>query len=238
VEVPRDATHGHFLAASAPGAGLDFIRLGGLDAARVLELRLVKDQVIRGRIVDTQGKPVAGVKVGVTNIGAFDASSVDSFLAAWTNRMISWQWPGGDKTLWQESGVITAATTDADGRFDLAGTGAERVVSLHVSGAGIADAGLRVVNRQGFNPTTYNEATRKQSPIIVSGPDQPVPVLYGPAPVFVVDPGKVIHGVVQEAGTGKLWQGVDVHCQGLSAKTDAAGHYEILGLGKTSSYHL
>src|SRR5207237_839394 len=102
VKVPSGATQGHFLAshflaARAPGAGLDFIGIGGLDPARALELRLVKDQVIRGRIVDTQGKPVTGVQVGITHIDAFASNSVDTFLAAWTNRMISWQWPGGDR---------------------------------------------------------------------------------------------------------------------------------------------
>ena len=68
--------------------------------------------------------------------------------------------------------------------------------------------------------------TRKQSPIIFSGPDQPVPVLYGPDPVFVVDPGKVIRGVVRAADTGKPWPGVEVLAHGVSAKTDAAGRYE------------
>jgi RNA polymerase sigma factor (sigma-70 family) len=237
VEVPTDGTQCYFFAARAPGTGMDFVTIGGLDPARALELRLVKDHVIRGRIVDTQGKPVAGVRVGVTHIDAFDAQSVNAFLAAWTNRMISWQWPGGDKALWHDSGII-ATTTDADGRFAVAGTGAERVVSLHVSGAGIADAEFRVVNRRGFNPTPYNETARKQSPIIVSGPDRTVPALYGPDPVFVVDPGKVIRGVVRDANTGKPWPGVGVFAQGISAKTDAMGRYEIRGVGKANSYAL
>src|SRR5207245_10670203 len=125
-----------FAPARAPRARIDFVFIEWLNPARPLELTLTKDPFIRCRILDTQGKPLAGVQVGVSHLDAFDAHSVDSFLAAWTNRMISWQWPGGDKALWQESGVIAAATTDADGRFALAGAGAERVVSLRVSGAG------------------------------------------------------------------------------------------------------
>ena len=65
-----------------------------------------------------------------------------------------------------------------------------------------------------------------------------MPVLHGPEPVFVVDPGKVVRGVVRDAGTGKrLWPGVEVHCNGTSATTDAAGRYEI-GVHKDDSYSL
>ena len=63
-------------------------------------------------------------------------------------------------------------------------------------------------------------------------------MLHGPEPVFVVDPGKVIRGVVRDAGTGKPWPGVEVHCNGNSATTDAAGRYEIRGVHKDNSYWL
>ena len=80
---------------------------------------------------------------------------------------------------------------------------------------------------------------RKQSPIIVLGSGHlPAPVLYGPEPVFVVEPGKVIRGVVRDAGTGKPWPGVEVHCNANSATTDAAGRYEIRGVPKDNSYWL
>ena len=242
VKVPRESEPRRFLAASAPGAGLDFAAIAGLNRARAVELRLVNDNVIRGKIVDTQGKPVAGVQVAVTTVGAFNGNSVDRFLSAWTNRMYSFLWPEADRNLRPEGGSIAAATTDADGRFRLAGTGAERLVHLRTSGAGTAAADWRVVNRPGFDATPYNETARKQSPIIVSGSDNSVPVLHGPEPVFVVDPGKVIRGVVRDAGSGKPWPGVEVHCLGRtqspSATTDAAGRYEIRGVPKHNSYSL
>ena len=245
VKIPREtAEPTRFLAACAPGAGIDFAGIAGLNPARALELRMVKDNVIRGKIVDTQGKPVAGVQVAVTTVGAVNGNSVDRFLSAWTNRMYSFLWPEADRNLWQEGGAIAPATTDAEGRFTLAGTGAERLVHLHTSGAGIAAADWRVVNRPGFNATPYNETARKQSPIIVSGSGHPpAPVLHGPEPVFVVDPGKVIRGVVRDAGTGKPWPGVKVHCpeggtSGFSATTDAVGRYEIRGVHKHNSYWL
>jgi RNA polymerase sigma factor (sigma-70 family) len=239
VKIPTETEQRRFLAACAPGAGIDFAAIAGLNPARAVELRLVKDNVIHGKIVDTQGKPVAGVQVAVTIVGACNGNSVDRFLSAWTNRMFSYLWPEADRNLWQEGGAIAPATTDAEGRFSLAGTGAERLVHLHTSGAGSAAADWRVVNRPGFNATPYNETARKQSPIMVSGSGHPpAPVLHGPEPVFVVDPGKVIRGVVRDAGTGKPWPGVEVHGNGISATTDAAGRYEIRGVHKEKSYWL
>ncbi len=94
---------------------------------------------------------------------------------------------GRDNSLWQDGAAIAAVTTDAEGRFALSGTGAERLVHLHTSGAGSAAALWRVVNRPGFNATPFNETARKQSPIIVSGSGHSVPVLHGSEPVFVVD---------------------------------------------------
>ncbi len=54
----------------------------------------------------------------------------------------------------------------------------------------------------------------------------------------MVDPGKVIRGVVRDADTGKPWPGVEVRCNGNSATTDAAGRYEIRGVPKHNSYWL
>ncbi len=119
--------------------------------------------MIHGKIVDTQGKPVAGVEVAVTTVGAFNGNSVDRFLSAWTNRMYSFLWPEADRNLWQEGGAIAPATTDAEGRFTLTDTGAERLVHLRTSGAGSAAAEWRVVNRPGFNATPYNETAQAES---------------------------------------------------------------------------
>jgi RNA polymerase sigma factor (sigma-70 family) len=238
VQIPGGSPNTYSLAARAGGTGIDFVGLSGLDPARAVELRLVKDHPIRGRVVDTQGKPVAAVRVTVARIDAFDGGSVDTFLAAWMNRMVSWQSPAGDKLLWRDPGVVEAVTTDAAGKFTLAGIGAERVVLLHVSGAGIADGDLRVVNREGFDPRPVNESARSRSPVIFSGPETNPPPLYGPEPAFVTEPGKVLRGVVRDADTGKPRPGVEVHCHGASVKTDAAGHFEFRGLAKAGSYAL
>ena len=140
-----------------PGAGLDFATIAGLNPARAVELPLVKDHVIHGKIVDTQGKPVAGVQVAVIAVGAFDGNSVDRFLSAWTNRMFSFQLAGRG----QEPLAGTRRHCRGHDRCGRAvssrgnGCGAARP-SAHVGGRQ-RPAYSHVVNRPGFNATPYNE---------------------------------------------------------------------------------
>jgi RNA polymerase sigma factor (sigma-70 family) len=248
VRVPKDTSREHFLAARAGGAGLDFVRLCGLDPTRAVELRLVKDRVIRGRVVDTEGNAVVGARVALASVGVYPGHSVDPFLAERKTRMSQWGSAPGVNALYQGGGFLDAVTTGAGGRFTLAGTGAERVVSLRVSGAGRADTELYVVNREGFDPKPYNESANNQVPVIRSGPDHFVPLLHGPDPVIVVEAGKIIRGVVREADTGKPRPGAKVFLtrQGshhlplgyLSGTADAAGGYEIRGARKATPYEL
>jgi RNA polymerase sigma factor (sigma-70 family) len=243
LRVPKDQED-HYLFAMADGVGLDFLDLHRLKPNESVELRLVKDRVIRGRIVDTQGKPVAGALVRVKSLNVYANHSLDSFLAEWKKRHFMSGLPSGVKDLWREEGIFLCTTTDVEGRFALAGAGAERLVGLRVHGAGIADGELYVVNRDGFDPKPYNEASRNNIP---KGFEEGAMMwlLYGPDVAFVAEAEKPIHGVVKEAATGKGRPGVQVLLtrEGknlvpliVSAKTDAAGRYEIHGARKARSY--
>jgi hypothetical protein len=84
-----------------------------------LVLRLAADDVpVRGRVLDLQGRPVAGASVRVGRVTV-----------------------GGDEhqSLWQPSwaGMPGEVTTGRDGRFTLTGVGRDRAVLLHVEGPGI-----------------------------------------------------------------------------------------------------
>jgi RNA polymerase sigma factor (sigma-70 family) len=243
VAVPKDPTD-HYLIARTDGAGIDFISLGQLKPAEPVELRLVKDRVIRGRIVDTQGKPAVGARVAVKSLGVYAGNSLDPFLAEWKKRHFMSGIPGGVKHLWRDEGCLLPAVTDAEGRFTIAGAGAERLVTLRVSGPGIADAELWVVNRDGFDPRPYNEATRNNIP---NGFDTFGLrwLLYGPDLSIVAEAEKLIRGVLTEADTGQPRAGVQVSLTRngknlvpliLRAKTDAAGRYEIHGARKAKAY--
>src|SRR5207244_2194049 len=123
----------------------------------------------------------------------------------------------------------------------LQGVGAERLVSLRISGAGVADAAVLVVNRTGFDPKPYNAAARDNNP---KRPYMYSPPLQGPEVSIVAEPEKIVRGVARDAGTGKARPNIDVlltqagdHLQpALSAKTDSEGRYEIPGARKTESY--
>src|SRR5262249_49754235 len=138
VTVPSGLPHA-YLTARADGFGTDFYYLPGSDATKV-EMRLVKDHPIRGRVVDTQGKPATGVSVDVTQIFVYPGDSLDLFFPAWKKRHPQSGIPNGLRHLGWTRGALFATTTDADGRFTVRGQGAERIIGLRLSGAGIADA--------------------------------------------------------------------------------------------------
>jgi hypothetical protein len=152
------------------------------------------------------------------------------------------------KSLSNEAGILSLATTDKDGRFTIEGAGAERLVTLRVSGPGLAETELFVVNRMDFDPKTYNEV----KPVIAAGggggrlPGEDV-VYHGPDGSVVAETEKRIRGTVTDVDTGKPRVGVKVTLvgdlftaavvlPGLSAVTDAEGNYEIRGVRKSTSY--
>ena len=47
--------------------------------------KLVKDTPIRGRVIDTQGKPVVGASITVRHLSGY-GDTMDGFLAAWQKR--------------------------------------------------------------------------------------------------------------------------------------------------------
>jgi RNA polymerase sigma factor (sigma-70 family) len=248
VAVPK-TTAGQYLPliAQADGAGIDFLDLGRLKSGKPIELRLVKDHAIRGRVVNTEGKPVADVRVAIRSVNVYPNNSLDSFLAAWKKRENLSGIPRGEKNFWSEASVLLPTTTDADGRFTLRGVGEERLALLRFSGAGIADAEVWVVNREALDLKPYNQATRDNTPK-GSDPFGSRELLHGPDVSIVVESEKPIRGVVKDADTGKGRPGVVVHLTAnndgtvmpiqVRAKTDAQGRYQIRGAHKAEAYLL
>jgi uncharacterized GH25 family protein len=230
------------LLARAPGVGADFIDLGKAPPGGI-ELRLVKDHPIRGRIIDTEGKPVSGVTVTATHVGGYRDNSLDSFLTAWRKRSPHEGLPSGVKHVWDER-VFPPTKTDRDGKFTLTGMGAERLVTLRLRGPGIAESELWVVNRAGFDPSPYNQATADTLARMRFGPETNW-LLSGPQLAVVAEAEKPIHGVVKDRDTGKPRAGVKVTLSRngnelapivVSATTDAQGRYQIHGARKASAY--
>jgi RNA polymerase sigma factor (sigma-70 family) len=242
---------GPYLVSCAEGAGVDFLSLAVCKPGETVELRLVKDNVIRGRIVNTEAKPIRGVRVSADEINVHVDNTVDTFLAAFLRILAGGRGTAVVKTLWAEGKSPFAVTTDAEGRFSLSGLGAERTVRLRLSGGGIADTTVEVVNRAGFDPEPYNKAFRDYFIKVNGRRDQPwmaSHLLSGPNVSVVATPGKVLRGTVTDADTGQGLPGLTVQLAGdstgarqpfiLQAKTDARGRYAISGAPPAQSYQL
>ena len=141
-----------------PGASLRAGSRPGLAEGGEATLHLVRDDVpVRGRVLDSQGRPVVGVIVRIRAIWELnDQADHDALLASGalegqnghqiTHRFGSFGpatptsesdsaplWPGG-RNGW---------TTDADGRFEVRGIGRDRIARLEFHGGGVADGARR-----------------------------------------------------------------------------------------------
>jgi RNA polymerase sigma factor (sigma-70 family) len=91
------------------------------------EIHLAREQIIRGRFVDVQGQPAAGVTLRVESITVGDAEGIGQMPA------------GKEPACWPK-----AVVTDKDGRFELRGIGREAMARLQVDDARFARQDIAV----------------------------------------------------------------------------------------------
>jgi hypothetical protein len=229
------------LGAGTKGFGADWVDIGRRKPGEEeVTLRLVKDLPIRGRILTTEGRPVEGATVAVHAILAMPDGRVDTFLAAWKR---SWQEAPmqASRPHYGPAGPRPPQVTGPDGRFEITGCGAERIVLLDVSGPGIAKSIAWVVTREGLDVRSINKAAAERMPAqFRPGFD---PVLFGPTFDFVAGPARPVEGLVRDAGTGTPLAGIRVSaivgwdCQ-VSAVTDARGRYRLEGLPAQGTHNV
>jgi RNA polymerase sigma factor (sigma-70 family) len=234
--LPANADHSpRYLLATADNLGLDWTDLRPSEASRDFTLRLPDDVPIRGRVLDLEGKPVAGAAIRIVSLTTSTSGTLDEFMKQWAKdkertatgpafRLLN------EKQLWSPEALrsLATATTGSDGTFRLTGIGRERGLMLGVRGPGIADHYMRVVTRSDF---VIQPASQGQ--VALSGPDLSV----------AVAPNKPILGTLRDAKTKQPLAGVRVLAytpsrpihwwwQPIETKTDAEGHYRLDGLTK------
>lgn len=240
-DVPKEVPAYFTVFATKPGFGVAWVEpkypARTIADADKLALKLTADQPIRGRVLDTQGKPVAGAIIGVLDVIEPTNGDLDQLLKGSTDGRFGTvgQW---EKVLWVPR-EVAGATTDADGKFEIAGLGADRVVGLTVSGKGLARMSGMVVTRTGVDVAPLNRlpagSMRKEK-----GQHA---VFYGPTPTFVVEPGYAVQGVVTAAKTGKPVANCRLevntgHWDRIHTTTDAAGKYRFDGLTKGMGHYI
>ncbi len=236
-----------YLVARSTDAGMAFLGLLSLPSEQPITLRLVKDHRIRGRIVNTEGKPVAGVRVGIRGVIDNTDNTLENYLTGRKQGRSRGRF-FGLRSLWDAPAALCTATTDTEGRFAIHGLGADRLVYLRLSGAGMAEEELWIVNREGFDPKPYNqEQVNSNAPRRIDPDHRQRGTFYGPDVSFVAEAEKPIRGVVKDADTGKGRPNVVVYLSSPrnapiavppQATTDAQGRYELHGSRKVKSYTL
>ncbi len=234
------------IAAQAPGWGLGYVAIGKkpLAASDRLMIRLVADDApLDGRIIDLEGKPVAGASVRVSQL----VTPATPDLTAWADtirRTGVWagSWPAQDATNARQMvdlGIYPdlATTTDPDGRFQLTGLGRERLVSLVVAAPHLAT-------------TEFHATTQTRGPIVTFDRNEPSVPITIPANrlALTLAPGQTVLGVIRDAETGlpiagmalkgKVFDenGGNVWLPGIEAVSDEQGRYRLDGFPVASRY--
>jgi RNA polymerase sigma factor (sigma-70 family) len=214
--------------ATSEGLGPDWIAITK-PSDQDLSLQLVEDNVpIAGRILDLQGKPVAGAKITRTRIKADGATGIDPYLKDVREDPMRASNHNFSKDYWTAlPGEPAAIVTDADGRFRMNGIGRDRIVDMEVEGPTIQSARITVMTRTGAPvsspPGTFAGTT-----------------IYGARFDHVVPPGRALTGVVRDQKTKNALAGVTVCGSETTARiqTDAQGRYTLPGFPKGKSYSL
>jgi RNA polymerase sigma factor (sigma-70 family) len=200
LDVPRTSSQRFpavTVVARGPDHGLGWHRLD-LDAEKpTADVSLAREQVIRGRFVDVQGAPAAGVTVRVVMVGKSDGDDFDGVSAPAETK---------DLPVWPK-----AAVTDKDGRFELRGVGRDMQVRLAISDDRFAAQGFDVA-------TDAKEGAKEFNP----PPLEPAHVIEGT--ITYADTGKPAPGARLTVYAGK--SEID-SLFGTDAKADDKGRFRI-----------
>jgi RNA polymerase sigma factor (sigma-70 family) len=214
------------IGATAEGCGAACVSAAKSEERESLTLWLPAEEVVKGRIIDLEGKPVAGVSI---------SAYVSATRADKDHKPLPYDAPGEAGRF---SGNIlpydkdrNAAVSDKDGRFTLRGLGRGWLYELRFTGPTVVRAEAKLAARP-----------QESSVVPAAGvfdPKRGMPQLplYGSTFTHVAAPCKPILGVVREKGSGKPLAGFEVgrpwtrdDDPQVWATTDKEGRYKLLGL--------
>ncbi|MBI2923114.1 MAG: sigma-70 family RNA polymerase sigma factor [Planctomycetes bacterium] len=131
-EIPPGAAGSRLLVVWAPGHGLALVDLAQPKPGR-LDVRLPEaSAVIRGRVRDARGFPIAGARVQIASVGGRTDGHAASL--AFRTPQGSWHWPDGQAGGCLPGDVpVPATVTGADGTFRLEGVAVGAGLTAEIS---------------------------------------------------------------------------------------------------------
>jgi len=192
---------------------------------------------IEGRILDVDGRPVAGATVSIT----FIQSPPDGKLDAWIDEIKRLGKQPFGLGIMASPGPQTpfSATSGRDGRFRIDGMPRDGIATASISGPGIETSEVYILTRD--VPTI-----RVKKPDLV---DAPMLVYYGARFEHVAAKARPIVGTVRDRDTGAAIPGVHITgmpniassmipTPGVDAISDSQGRYQVDGLPTSSGFKL
>ena len=233
-EVPR---YGVGLVATRDGYAPGFVRAEGGATPEDAIIRLKEDDPpIVGRVLNLEGRPVAGATVRPIWVREPEGGDLSAWLeAARSGNAGAYELENGllgNRIKAEDVGLPTELTTDAEGRFRLDGIGQERLVELQIVGPTIRLAKPRVMTRpeEGFDLNAGAGST-----------GWGVITYRGATFDLHAAPSRPIVGVVRDLDSGEVLPGVTVRSEkfaeyatygqgDLSTTTDSEGRFRLDGM--------
>ncbi len=250
VRVAAEA-EGFALGGASKGFAIGDFLDGPPDHDRDLTVRLVEDQKVDGRVVDLEGRPVAGASVRGEYLFVPKNGDIGPYLRALRAQedapdqlRNTYLWHAGLELVRKGGGTIEGshlATTDADGRFVVKGLGRDRLVRLKIEGPTIRPLDVELITRPG-------EPIRAQN-LPGMGARFGMRTFYGPSLQLAASPSRPVEGFVRDRETGAPVIGAIVSSYKLADQelgnntivrttSDAKGHYRLAGMPRGSGNEL
>ena len=157
--------------ASAPGFGLGWVPLNADAKEPAVQIRLRPEQVIRGKLVDVQGQPVAGVELQIWSVGR---PNVPQAKGGYDGVSMGNPPPPEGLRVWPRNVV-----TDNQGQFTVTGVGRNVTVGFHIRDRRFASAGFQVRTDDLDGRKTVTEALRPavtiEGRVLAADTGQPIP---------------------------------------------------------------
>ncbi len=224
--------------AMADGFGIGVSDSNEADYDRDLTILLPRDDTtIAGRLLDLQGRPVAGVVVQAVEVSAPASGSLTPFLNAAQHskvRIYELKNQYASKVVrffpyWQP---IAAVTSGQDGRFVIKGIGRERLVELEIRGPTVRWTNIKVMTRSG-PPADIVDLYRKKDPWVERH--------YGASFDLSLAPSRPYEGVVRDRDSGAPIAGVRIESYKLAdsevynyteikTQSDREGRFRLTGM--------